>query len=140
MVDIWFRFTLYILVRSRIFSMAKMHNNKFNCCPLSYPNLALFFVSVVTFIFINDRGDNETLTKTFYVRNLRNLDGKLLHLSKLCLVLLQVSFLDKNFEVATSLNTCSIHVTVLETQLHLYQHRPSIFYALATYTTRTLLF
>jgi len=66
--------------------MAEMRNNKFNCCSLSYPNLALFFVSVVTFIFINDRGDNETLTKKYYVRRLMNLDGKLLHLSKLCLV------------------------------------------------------
>jgi hypothetical protein len=88
MVDFWFRFTSCIFVRSGIFSMAEIHNSKFNCCSLSYPNLALFFVSVVPFTFINDRGDNETLTKVFYSRNLMNLDGKLLHLSRLCLVLL----------------------------------------------------
>lgn len=75
MVDFWFRFTSCIFVRSLIFSMAEMHDNKSNCCSLSYQNPELFFVIVVTFVFMNDRGDNETLTKTFYSRNLMNIDG-----------------------------------------------------------------
>ena len=35
---------------------------------------------------VNGRGDSETLTKTFYVRNLTNLDGELFRLSKFYLV------------------------------------------------------